>query len=49
MKKKFWKYITLFNQQMKGEVVFEMDSLQLDVTLTITNDKLKYSKILFFL
>ena len=41
MKKKLWKYITLFNQQMKGEVVFEMDSLQLDVTLTITNDKLK--------
>ena len=34
---------------MKGEVVFEMDSLQLDVTLTITNDKLKYNKILFFL
>ena len=49
MKKKLWKYITLFNQQMKGEVVFEMDSLQLYVTLTITNDKLKYSKILFFL
>ena len=34
---------------MKGEEVFEMDSLQLDVTLTITNDKLKYNKILFFL
>ena len=49
MKKNFGKYITLFNQQMKGEVVFEMDSSQLDVTLTITNDKLKYSKILFFL